>query len=96
MNDFGPALAGADHVVLTDIYPAGETPIAGVTLDALADAVRRSVRTPLDVAPRLDEVVSALVHVAKPGDVVITLGAGSIGSVPDRLIEALTRARTPS
>jgi UDP-N-acetylmuramate--alanine ligase len=43
----------------------------------------------LDVAPTLDEVVTAVVRAARPGDVVITLGAGSIGSVPDRLIEAL-------
>ena len=43
MDAFGPALAGADHVVLTDIYAAGEEPIPGVTLDALAAAVRRSV-----------------------------------------------------
>ena len=43
MDAFGPALAGADDVVLTDIYAAGEDPIPGVTLEALAAAVRRSV-----------------------------------------------------
>src|SRR4029453_19390802 len=40
LDDFGPALAQADHVVLTDIYSAGEDPIPGATLDALAAAVR--------------------------------------------------------
>jgi len=89
LDAFGPALAGADHVVLTDIYSAGEDPIAGVTLDALAAAVRRSIAVPLDVVAELDDVVPALVRAAKPGDVVITLGAGSIGSVPDRLVAAL-------
>ncbi len=89
MEAFGPALAAADHIVLTDIYSAGEDPIAGVTLDALGAAVRRSVTAPVDLVPRLDDVVSAIVRVAKPGDVVITLGAGSIGSVPDRLVAAL-------
>ncbi len=89
MEAFGPALAAADHIVLTDIYSAGEDPIAGVTLDALGVAVRRSVTAPVDLVPRLDDVVSAIVRVAKPGDVVITLGAGSIGSVPDRLVAAL-------
>ncbi|HYM23459.1 MAG TPA: UDP-N-acetylmuramate--L-alanine ligase [Vicinamibacterales bacterium] len=89
MDAFGPALAGADHVILTGIYPAGEAPIAGVTLDALATAVRRSVRVPVDVAATLEEVASAIVKAAKPGDVVITLGAGSIGTVPDTLLEAL-------
>ena len=89
MDAFGPALGGADHVVLTDIYAAGEDPIPGVTLETLADAVRRSASMPLDVVARLDDVVPAVVRVAKPGDIVITLGAGSIGSVPDRLVEAL-------
>ncbi len=89
MEAFGPALGGADHVVLTDIYAAGEDPIPGVTLETLADAVRRSAAVPLDVVARLDDVVPAVVRVAKPGDIVITLGAGSIGSVPDRLVEAL-------
>jgi UDP-N-acetylmuramate--alanine ligase len=89
MDAFGPALGGADHVVLTDIYPAGEDPIPGITLDVLGEAVRRSAAVPVDIVPRLDDVVPAVVRVARPGDIVITLGAGSIGSVPDRLVEAL-------
>jgi UDP-N-acetylmuramate--alanine ligase len=89
MDAFGPALAAADYVVLTDIYPAGEDPIAGVTLDALGAAVRRSVSAPVDVVPRVDDIVAALLRVVKPGDVVITLGAGSIGAVADRLVAAL-------
>jgi UDP-N-acetylmuramate--alanine ligase len=89
MEAFGPALAAADHIVLTGIYSAGEDPIAGVTLDTLGAAVRRSVTVPVDLVPRLDDVVPAIVRVVRPGDVVITLGAGSIGSVPDRLVAAL-------
>jgi UDP-N-acetylmuramate--alanine ligase len=89
MDAFGPALAAADHIVLTDIYPAGEDPIAGVTLDALGAAIRRSVTAPVDLAPQLDDLLAAIVRVARPGDVVITLGAGSIGSVPDRLVAEL-------
>jgi len=96
MNDFGPSLAGADHIVLTDIYAASEEPIPGVTLDALAAAIRAGARAPLDVAPLLDDVVSAVVRAARPGDVVITLGAGSIGTVPDRLIDALGGAGSTS
>jgi UDP-N-acetylmuramate--alanine ligase len=89
MDAFGPALSNADLVVLTDIYAAGEDPMPGVTLDALAAAVRRHVAG-LEVAPSLDDVVAAVRRTARPGDVVITLGAGSIGSLPKRLIEALT------
>jgi UDP-N-acetylmuramate--alanine ligase len=89
MDAFGPALEGADRIVLTDIYGAGEDPIPGVTLAALADAIRRSNRAPLDVAPTLDDVVDSVARIAQPGDVVITLGAGSIGTVPERLLGAL-------
>jgi UDP-N-acetylmuramate--alanine ligase len=89
MHAFGPALAGADHVLLTEVYAAGEEPIAGVTLDALAAAIRRSVSAPVETAPALDDLVASIVRVARPGDVVITLGAGSIGSVPERVVEAL-------
>jgi UDP-N-acetylmuramate-alanine ligase len=44
---------------------------------------------PVDLVPRLEDVVPAIVRVAQRGDVVITLGAGSIGTVPDALVEAL-------
>ena len=89
MDSFGPALGVADHIVLTDIYAAGEDRIPGVTVDALADAIRRGVTVPVEVVAALDEVVPAIVRIARPGDLVITLGAGSIGALPDRLIAAL-------
>ena len=94
MEQFGPSLAHADHVVLTDIYGAGEDPIDGVSLDTLAAAIRRKGPASLEVVPRLEDVVPALVRAARPGDVVLTLGAGSIGTVPDRLVEALEHADT--
>ena len=89
MDAFGPALADADHIVLTDIYSAGEEPIPGVTLEALATSIRRQVSVPLDVAPTLDDAIAAVKRTALGGDIVITLGAGSVGTLPDRLIEAL-------
>jgi UDP-N-acetylmuramate--alanine ligase len=95
IESFGPALSGADHIVLTDIYSAGEEPIAGVTLETLGAAIRKSVAVPVDLVPRLDDVVPAIVRVAKSGDLVITLGAGSIGNVPDRLIAALESGAAP-
>jgi UDP-N-acetylmuramate--alanine ligase len=92
LDQFGPALARADRVVLTDIYAAGEDPLPGATLDALADAVRRDLPGRVDVARTLDDVVDAVVRIVRPGDVVITLGAGSIGTIPDRLVMALERS----
>jgi UDP-N-acetylmuramate--alanine ligase len=89
MDAFGPSLANADQIVLTDIYAASEDPIPGVTLDALASSIREQVDVPVHVAPKLDDVVKEIARIARPGDVVITLGAGSIGSIPDRLLETL-------
>jgi UDP-N-acetylmuramate--alanine ligase len=89
LDAFGPAMSGADHVVLTGIYAAGEEPRPGITIERLAAVVRESVSVDVDVVERLEDVPLALARIAKPGDVVITLGAGSIGSVPDRLLTLL-------
>jgi UDP-N-acetylmuramate--alanine ligase len=89
---FGPALAGADHVVLTDIYAAGESPMAGVTIDRLAAEIRAAGVGKVDVVTALADVPAALAAVARPGDVVITLGAGSIGTVADLLVPLLASA----
>jgi UDP-N-acetylmuramate--alanine ligase len=86
---FGPAMREADEIVLADIYPAGEEPIEGVSVEALADAVRRGSGRAVHVAKRLDDIVPELMKVLRPGDAVMTLGAGSIGAVPARLLEAL-------
>ncbi len=89
MEQFGRAFIEADEVVLAPIYAAGEDPVPGVTAEALADVVRRVTGRPVDVVPTLDGLVEDLAARARPGDVVLTLGAGSIGSVPRRLLRAL-------
>jgi UDP-N-acetylmuramate--alanine ligase len=89
MVEFGRALGAADEVILTDIYPAGEPPIEGITIDALAEAVRRSTAHPLHVVRDVSDVPASVVTLAREGDLVITLGAGSIGGVSDRILAAL-------
>ncbi len=91
-RDFGPALEGADHIVLTDIYAAGEDPMPGVTVDTLAARIRERVSVPVEIVRHVADVPAALARVARPGDVVITLGAGSIGTVPEPLIRLLSSA----
>jgi len=93
LHAFGPALAPADHIVLADIYSAGEEPIEGVTIDALAEAVRREAGRPVEIARRIEDVAPLLARLARPGDVVLTLGAGSIGSVAAKLVDALEKAK---
>jgi UDP-N-acetylmuramate--alanine ligase len=91
LDEFGPAFKDADEIVLTDIYAASEEPIAGITVETLADAIRRGAHRPVHVVAAIDQVVPRLVELARPGDAVITLGAGSIGSLPPKLVEALER-----
>ncbi len=92
MHEFGTALGAADEVVLTDIYSAGEPPIPGVTIEALAAAVRATASCPVHVVKSLEALPAAVVALSRSGDLVVTLGAGSIGTVGDRILEAI-RAR---
>jgi UDP-N-acetylmuramate--alanine ligase len=91
MKEFGHALAAADEVVLTDIYSAGEAPIAGVTVERLAQTVRSIATCPVHLIRGVDELPEAVASLAKEGDLVITLGAGSIGGVGDRILEAIRK-----
>jgi UDP-N-acetylmuramate--alanine ligase len=92
-DDFGPSLTQADEIVLTDIYAAGEDPLPGVTGQALAEAVGRGSGRPVRYAPTLDAAVAAVLQMAKPGDAVITLGAGSVGTLPRRILSGLEERR---
>jgi len=89
MPEFGAALNGADEVVLTDIYSAGEPPIPGITVEALAAAVRSAGAVPVHVVKGLDELPRAVASLARRGDLVITLGAGSIGAVWNPILTEL-------
>jgi UDP-N-acetylmuramate--alanine ligase len=89
MDAFAPSLAGADAVVLTDVYAAGEPPLAGVTIERLA-ATFPAGRAPR-CAPR-KQLADALCELLRPGDLLLTLGAGDITQVgPD----VLARLRGP-
>jgi UDP-N-acetylmuramate--alanine ligase len=91
MHEFGVALAAADEVVLTGIYAASEEPIPGVTLEALAAAVNSERSTPVHLVPALDDMAGRVADLARPGDLVITLGAGSIGGLATQLVDELRR-----
>jgi UDP-N-acetylmuramate--alanine ligase len=91
MDRFGPALSQADELVLADIYAASEDPIPGVTVEALAAAISPQLTGRLHLARTIDEVVHVVTSLAQPGDAVITLGAGSIGTVGPRVLAALGR-----
>ncbi len=89
LAEFGRVLADADVTLLTDIYPAGEAPIAGATSPAIAAAVRLHGRGAVELVPALEALPARVAEIAMDGDVVLTLGAGSIGAVGDRIVAAL-------
>jgi UDP-N-acetylmuramate--alanine ligase len=89
LSEFGRAFTGADVVVMTDIYAAGEDPIAGVTLDTLVDAVRNGFAGEVRVVRDLADVPGDLASIAKPGDLIVLLGAGTIGSIARPVLTAL-------
>jgi UDP-N-acetylmuramate--alanine ligase len=93
MHEFGRAFAGADVVMMTDIYSAGEDPIPGITLEALAGAVRSDFTGELSLVPALSELPGALAANARPGDLVVLLGAGSIGTIALAVVHALEERR---
>jgi len=90
LREFGDALGAADEVILTDIYSAGEAPIAGATAEAVEAEVGRT-GTSVRLVKALDDLPAAVAAIARPNDLVVTLGAGSIGTMPDRILDALNQ-----
>jgi len=86
-DDFARALSKADALILLDIYPASEKPIAHINSGALADAIRQ--RSSLDpiVIQDVEEVFKILPNLIQKEDVVLTLGAGDIHSLVGLLIQ---------
>jgi UDP-N-acetylmuramate--alanine ligase len=92
-DDFVTAFNDADVLVLTDIYSAGEAKIPNVEAARLADALRAHGHRDVRFASNLDDVVDELAATAREGDLVLTLGAGSISQVGGRLLAKLRERR---
>ena len=89
-REFGEALATADRVYLTEIYPAREQPIAGVTSALVKEAIERAGGTIAWFGERAS-LADALARGTDEGDVVLTLGAGDITKTGPELLERLRR-----
>ncbi len=84
-EDFVRVLSTADALVLADVYPAGETPIVAADGRALARAIRVAGRVEPVFVEAVSDVAPTIRDVARNGDVVVTMGAGSIGGVAAQL-----------
>ena len=88
---FGSAFCDADLAVVTDIYAAGEEKIEGVGPDLIFDSMRRHSRCESHYLSQPEEIISLLSERARPGDIVLTMGAGNVWEIGVPLLEALRR-----
>ncbi|CAB4537455.1 unannotated protein [freshwater metagenome] len=86
MNEFARALSIADEVVLLEVYAASEAPIAGVTSATIAEQMENG-----RFIPNFLEASDWVIESAKPGDVIITLGAGDVNSLAPIISDGLLR-----
>ncbi|HET7634522.1 MAG TPA: UDP-N-acetylmuramate--L-alanine ligase [Burkholderiales bacterium] len=84
-DDFVNVLSTVDVLVLTEVYPAGEAPIVAADGRALARAIRVLGKVEPIFVAQVADVPQALLNVVRDGDVVVTMGAGAIGTIPARL-----------
>jgi UDP-N-acetylmuramate--alanine ligase len=88
-GEFLTAFEGADRLVLTEIYAAGEDPISGVSGEALYQAIKRKGHLDVEFVPDKSDIVRRLAGQLAAGDMVLTLGAGDIYRAGEALLEAL-------
>lgn len=85
----GRSFYDADTVIVTSVYAAGEAPIEGVTGELVARAAVESGHRDVKYIPEMEDVIDHLEKIVSDGDVVLTLGAGSISGVGEELLERL-------
>ncbi len=93
LSEFGGAFAGADLLVLTDIYSAGEDKIDGISGESILEQVLAVTNQAVSYIPDREKIAEYLIENVTAGDLVITMGAGDIYKTADELIELLKKQR---
>lgn len=86
-GEFSKVFEGVDQLLLTEIYPASESPIPGVSGQSLAQAIRQVTSTPVQFFEDFASMQAALGGILREGDLFLTLGAGSIWTVGQNYLE---------
>ena len=89
-DEFGKAFRGADVLLVNEIYPAGESPLPGVSAGLIVDSVIRQTGQRVEYIKNRTDLVGKLLEILEPGDLVITLGAGNIWMVGFDLCKELS------
>ena len=87
LERFGEVLGRADALLLLEVYAASESRLEGIDAAAVARAVRRHSSVPIQIAASLEDAAARVVAMVGPGDLVVVLGAGSVGRLAPRIIE---------
>ncbi len=88
-RDFATAFYQADRLFVTEIYPAGEPPIPGVHGGQIAEEVKEHGHKSVTYVPVKEDLVDAVLAVARPGDIVLTMGAGDIWKIGEEIVKKL-------
>lgn len=91
LDDFGSSFEPADHIIITDIYAAGEDALEGVNALSLCDKVKEHLPDKEVIFLPKEKIVEHLLKIMRPKDLVITLGAGDIIKTCDELVEKIKR-----
>jgi len=89
MNEFAGAFHDADTLFILDIYAASETPIEGITGEALARRIQDAGKQEVHYAASFAVAAEAVVEGAREGDMILTLGAGSVSQLGPMIMEEL-------
>jgi UDP-N-acetylmuramate--alanine ligase len=89
LENFGPSLMGADVIVITSIYAAGEPVIEGVDAEAITGDIKRRGHRAVEYIADKSEVARYVAEVAEPGDVLVHLGAGDVWKIAAEVVELL-------
>lgn len=90
IEEFSKCFGLVDYLIITDIYAASEEPLAGITGETLASRLQQANQNEVHFIPK-DRIVERIIGVAKPGDMIIFLGAGDIGRLSDELLQRLKK-----
>ena len=96
MDEFATAFKDADTLVVLDIYAASEAPIEGITGEALARKIAEVGNKPATYEPSFVDAVSSVCGAAQDGDMILTLGAGSISQLGPMILEKLRERDVPA
>lgn len=94
MDDFVVSFNNADVLFLLDIYAASEQPIEGITAEVLADNIKRFGHKNVSYLGGIDTATQKVVDALRPGDLVITLGAGNVTRLSDEILDEIRKRET--